>query len=180
MGIASAIIDNEWLTLLVLAALIFSWIGVSYVRRGRAMRTLAARWGYQYVGPSTPKLVLGYMRKIKPHLPFSRAWYPANEIRQVWNVIEGEEGGVRLVIFDSYIWTLGSRGAYVTFIACETEKNPFGIEIDPDSMERYHVRQSHGWIVLYAIDALSVWAMNIQELEQQLTNYACKKQQANP
>jgi hypothetical protein len=144
---------------------------LSYVLRGRAMRALAARRGYEYVGPPTPRLIFFYMPKVKPRLPLSRAWYPANEIRQAWNVIEGHEGGVRVVIFDSYIWWLGSRGQYITFLACQTEQSPFGTEIGSDP--RYRVTQAHGWTVLYRVplflmNPLTTWGMSIQSLEHQL------------
>jgi hypothetical protein len=43
MGIASAIIDNEWLTLLVVATVIFCCVAFC-VLRGRVMRAVAAKW----------------------------------------------------------------------------------------------------------------------------------------
>lgn len=109
--------------------------------RARAMRALAARWGFQYIGPPASRWFSPTHPKISPPLPvwFSLACHPyGSRIRQVWNVIEGQQNGVSLLIFDSIIGE--GKGVYCTFIACQTEQNPFGTDTSPD-----RVLQSGGW-----------------------------------
>lgn len=108
------------------------------------------------------------VRKIKPPIPipFSLAWSPANEIRQVWNVIEGQQNGMPIVIFDSVIE--GYRDIYRTFIACKTEQNPF----EGDKL-RDDVVQSHGWTIVYRVPfplplPWATWSMSIKRLEGHL------------
>lgn len=135
--------------------------------RARAMRTLAARWGFQYIGP--PGFSWGFpsLPKIRPPLPvsFSLDWYPANKIRQVWNVIEGQQSGVSILIFDGLFGK--GKGTYCTFVACQTEKNPFGTDTALD-----RVIQSRGWTALYRIPLLQTpwgtWTMSTQRLEDHL------------
>lgn len=71
----------------LIVTLVTVMLSVVMMFRARAMRAFAERNGFQYVGPLGPKW-LGVV-KIKPALPISRNWYPANEIRQAWNVIQG-------------------------------------------------------------------------------------------
>lgn len=139
------------------------------VSRARAMRALAARWGFQYMGPSSCRFGFPSVPKIKPSLPASLSldWRPADRIRQAWNVIEGQPSGMSVLIFDSDIGT--GRPMYCTFIACQTEENPFGVDTRSD------VIQSGGWWVLYrygAHDARSFqmgpWSMAPRGLDKHL------------
>jgi hypothetical protein len=161
----------KFLPALAAVALIVGLVRISLLFRARAMRTFAARWGLQYIGPAafTWRFAWGRrwltLRKIKPPvpLPFSLAWWPANEIRQVWNVIEGQQSGMPVMIFDSFIE--GYHDVYRTFFACKTEQNPF--EIDK---LRDRVAHSHGWTILYRVPFLLLvpWAtssMSIKRLE---------------
>jgi hypothetical protein len=131
----------------IMMSVIIVIIAVNYVLRVRAMRALALRWGLTYVGPPMPRLIVGYMPKIKPKLPFPRNWYPANMIRQAWNVVEGQVDGVPVVIFDSFIWYLGSHGQYLSFIACQAQNDPFEVSEDEPEI----VTQHHGWTILYRV-----------------------------
>jgi hypothetical protein len=124
---------------------IVGMLSVIMIFRARAMRTLAARWGLEYIGPPAPKW-FGFA-KVKPRLPISRNWYPDNEIRQVTNVIEGECSGVQVIIFDTLL-NIG-RGAYGTFIACRTESSPF----EKDARGE-RVLKSPDWRILYNATAL--------------------------
>src|SRR5260370_1488186 len=85
---------------------------------------------------------------------------PGRQIRQVWNVIEGQQSGVSVFIFDSYLAKV--KGTYCTFIACQTEKNVFGIDTS-----KYRVIQSGGWAALYRVPFLQIlpWTMSIQRLD---------------
>lgn len=143
----------------IMFVLIFGTLGASMMFRARAMRAFAARHGLRYVGPSAPKWF--GIPKIKPQLPIPRNWYPANEIRQVLNVIEGESGGVRVLIFDSLL-DIG-RGEYGTFIACKTESNPFQKDAYGE-----RVLKSRDWRVLYSMTTLIPWGIDIRHLERHL------------
>jgi hypothetical protein len=104
------------------------------------MRAFAARWGFKYIGPRAPNFWgFRYFRKVTPPVPLPHACHSVGEISQAWNVIEGQQNGTSVLIFDSVI---GGR-MYCTFMACQTEQNPFGIDTSPD-----RVFQSGGWTVL--------------------------------
>lgn len=164
----------NFLPAIAAVALIVGLVKISLLFRARAMRAFAARWGFQYIGPSAFKWRFAWgrswltLRKIKPPLPipFSLAWLSANEIRQVWNVIEGQQNGVPVVIFDSVIE--GYHDVYRTFFACKTEQNPFEIDKFRD-----RVVHSHGWTILHRVPFLllvpwATWSMSIKRIEDHL------------
>jgi hypothetical protein len=164
----------KFLPAIAAVALVVGVVRISLLFRAHAMRAFAARWGFQYIGPSAFmwRFAWGHswltLRKIKPPvpLPFSLAWWPGNEIRQVWNVIEGQQSGVPVVIFDSFIE--GYHDVYRTFLVCKTEQNPFEIDKFRD-----RVVHSHGWTILYQVPFLLLvpWAtssMSIKRLEDDL------------
>lgn len=163
----SVIADNNLLILLVIP-LIFFGFSVSLMLRARTMRALAASSGLQYVGPQVPRW-FGLVR-IKPRLAIPRNWYPANEIWQAWNVIEGERGGVRVLIFDGMLYNMVST--FCTFVACQTESNPF--EKDEPG-ER--ILKSRDWRILYSTTTLIPWAMSTAHLERHL-NELCSTYEA--
>lgn len=140
-------------------------VKVSLMFRARAMQTVASKWGFQYIGPTAFRWGFLSMPKIRPPLPASLSldWYPSNEIRQVWNVIEGRQNGVSVLIFDGFF---GTR-TWCTFIAWQTEQNPFGRNTATN-----RVIQSNGWTVLYRIPVLqtpwATWTMGIRHLEDTL------------
>ena len=155
---------------LAIVALVVGVVRISLLFRARAMRAFAARWGLQYIGPSafTYRLASGRtwltLRKIKPPvaIPFSLAWWPGNQIRQVWNVIEGQQSGVPVLIFDSFIE--GYHDVYRTFLACKTEQNTFEIEKLGNN-----VVHSHGWTIVYRVpfpllNPLATWSMSVRSL----------------
>jgi hypothetical protein len=117
----------KFLPAITVLALLFGVISSLYMFRARSMRGLAARWAFQYVGPRAPNF-WGFRSfpKTRLSLPvsFPRAGYPAGEIRQVWNVIEGQQNGFSVLVFDSVLGA--GRGVYCTVIACQTKQNPFG------------------------------------------------------
>ena len=128
--------------------------------RARAMRAFAARWRFQYIGPAIPKWEFP---KVRPPLPvsFSLGSYPVDEIRQVWNVIEGQQNGVPVLIFDSVIGE--GKGTYCTFIACRSRENPFGNDTFTDSVIPFGA-----WTALYRIPFLQIlpWTMGMQRLDR--------------
>ena len=149
----------KFLPAVAVVALLFGVVTILFMLRARSMRVLAAKLGFQYVGPRAPSFWGFYIfRKVKPPVPLPQACHLVGGIRQVWNVIEGQQNGASVLIFDSVIW----GRTYCTFIACQTERNPFGMDISPD-----RVIQSGGWTVLYRIRWLQIIprSMSIQRLD---------------
>lgn len=160
----------KFLPVLAVLTLIVGVVRISLMFRARAMRALAARWGLRYIGPPAFRW-WGFppVPKLRPPVPvpFSLAWWPANKIRQVWNVIEGQQEGVSVLIFDSFIG-IGKSGVYRTFFACKTEQSLFGIDPSAD-----RVVQSRGWTIFYRVPLFlevpwATWTMGIQHLEDHL------------
>lgn len=153
----------KFLPVLALLALLLGVVSILSMFRARSMRTLAARWGFQYIGPRAPNFS-GFRSfpKTRLSLPvsFPRVGYPVGEIRQVWNVIEGQQNGIPVLIFDGVV---GER-TYCTIIACQTKQNPFGMDTSPD-----RVIQSGGWTVLCRVRYLQIpWTMGVQRLDDQV------------
>jgi hypothetical protein len=146
--------------------LILSAVRIFRVLRGRAMRALAVKWNFQYVGPPAPPNWLWNPPnpKIDPPLPpWISRFSPGGRIRQVWNVIEGQQNGISVFIFDAVIGEY-KGGKPCTVIACRTEQNPFRIVTSSDQ-----VVQSHGWTVLYGVSFLWFsWIMSIKRIDVHL------------
>lgn len=121
--------------------------------RARAMRAFAAKWSFRYIGPPAPK----WWNPSHFDLPHWISSFAG--IRQVWNVIEGQRNGMSVFICDGVI---GARGGQpCTFIACQSEQDPFGTVGEAD-----RVVQSHGWTVLYGVWLLSFsWTMGIRRID---------------
>ena len=152
----------KFLPALAVVMLVLGLIKILYVFRAQAMRTLAGRWGLHYVGPSFSGWQTSSSRKLTLPLSFPNELVQGRPIRQVWNVIEGQQRGLSVLIFDSIIGE--GRGMYCTFFACRTEQNPFGINIAPD-----RVIQSQGWTALYRDRFLQIpWTMGVQRLDDHL------------
>lgn len=153
----------KFLPALTLLALLFGVISGLYMFRARSMRALAARWGFRYIGPRAPSFWgFGVFPKTRLPLPvsFPRDGYPVGAIRQAWNVIEGQQNGVPVLIFDGVV---GTR-TYCTIIACQTKQNPFGSDTSPG-----RVIQSGGWAVLCRVRYLQIpWTIGIQRLDDQM------------
>jgi hypothetical protein len=150
----------KFLPAVAVLALLFGLVSSLFMFRARSMRALATRWGFQYIGPRAPNF-WGFRSfpKTRLSLPvsFPRVGYPVGDIRQVWNVIEGQQKGLHVLIFDGVV---GTR-TYCTIIACQTKQNPFGIDTSPG-----RVIQSGGWTVLCRVRYLQIpWTMGIQRLD---------------
>lgn len=145
-------------------AVLLGVVQVFYMFRARAMRTLAARWGFQYIGPPAPKWRNRSYPENSPPLPsrFRLIWNPSGrEITHVWNLIEGQQNGVSLVVFDCILGK-GKGSSYCTLIASQTEQNPFGTVTSPDRLI-----QSHGWTILHGVWFLWFsWTMRMQRVER--------------
>jgi hypothetical protein len=151
----------KFLPVLAPVAVIFSAVWITFAFRARAMRALAVRWGFHYIGPPAPSFwSFRSFRKVTPPLPdsFPRDGYPVGEIRQAWNVIEGQQNGVSVLICDSVI---GER-TYCTTIGCQTEQNPFKADTSPDRVIR-----SRGWTVVCRARYFQIpWTISMQRLNE--------------
>jgi hypothetical protein len=151
----------KFLLVLAMVAGIFGSLRIVFMFRARAMRALAVRWGFHYTGPPAPSL-WGFrsFRKVTPPLPvsFPQNCYPIGKIRQAWNVMEGQQNGVSVLICDSVV---GDR-TYCTIFGCQTEQDPFRVDASPD-----RVKRSRGWTVLCRVRYLQIipWTMGIQRLD---------------
>jgi hypothetical protein len=154
----------NFLPTLAVVTLVLGAYKILLVFRARAMRAFAARWGFQYIGPSAPKWWHPSHPKISPPLPsgFSRACHPSGrQITQVWNVIHGHQDGVPVFIFDSILGYY-RNSAPCTVIACQTEQNPFGAVAPPE-----RVIQSGGWTAVHGVWLLFFsWTMGIPRLDR--------------
>jgi hypothetical protein len=147
-------------------ALILGVVRVIHMLRARTMRTLASKWGFQYIGPPAPKWWNPSHPKTSTPFP---AWFSVEfaSIRQVWNVIEGQQDGVSVLIFDVVVGFYGRGGAPCTFIACHSEPSPFGTVTS-----RGCVIQLHGWTVLHSKFLWLPWPMSAKRLDSYLDKIA--------
>jgi hypothetical protein len=104
--------------------------------RAKAMRALASKLGFQFINKPLPD-------------SFSMICDPFDSNPSVWNVIEGQRNGIRILVFDSAF-----RKTYRTFIAVQTEDNPFS----KDEVVLGNTLQSNGW------------TMSIQRIEDNLNH----------
>jgi hypothetical protein len=153
------------LQVLLMLALTVGVLRIVHAFRAKAMRNLAARLGFHYVGPTAPMWWNPFHPKINPPLPgwLARDFRPG-QIRQVWNVVEGQLNGVSILIFDAVIGSKG--GTPCTSIACRTKQNPFGVVTSPDRLF-----QSHGYTILSGVWFLWFsWTMRVQRVERHVKN----------
>jgi len=144
--------------------------GLAYIlmaRRAKDMRAVAARWGFQYLGPSASRWRSPSSRDLSSTtLPasFPKTCHPVLPFKQVWNVIEGQRSGVSILIFDSIIGLRRGTGRYCTFIAINTESNVFSTDICSEKFVH-----SRGWTGVYRLRLLQVpWTISIHRIEQHL------------
>jgi hypothetical protein len=149
----------KYVPAVTVVALLVGFVAILFMFRARSMRAFAARRGFKYIGPSVPSFWgFYYFRKVKPPVPLPHACHLVSEVRQAWNVIEGQQNGASVLIFDSAI--IGRT--YCTFMACQAEQNPFGMDTSPD-----RIFQSGGWTVLFRVRWPSIipWTMSTQRLD---------------
>jgi hypothetical protein len=150
-----------------MVALMLVVVRIVHMLRARAMRALAARWGFHYIGPPAPKWWTSSDPKVRPPLPvwFSQACHPCGRrITQVWNLVEGQQNGISILVFDSVLGE-GRGSAPCTLIACETEQNPFGVVSPPD-----RAIQSHGCTVVHGVWFLWFsWTMGLKRLDDYMS-----------
>ncbi len=146
----------NWLIAGSTFAIAFGSLQIFHQLRARRMRALAAKWGFQYVGPPPPKLWWGRTRP-SPRPPISTGL----RITRFWNVIEGKKGGLTVLIFDVILG--GGRGSQpYTLIAFRTE----GISFET-STSNIRVLRKQGWTVLYGVWFLwFCWTTSVKRLDR--------------
>src|ERR1700756_3569807 len=86
----------------------FGWFYLLQFFRVKSMRSLASRLGFNFIGRPLPA-------------SFTMTCYPFDgNLGTIWNVIEGQRNGTRVLVFDSTVW-----GNYRTFIAVQKEGELF-------------------------------------------------------
>jgi hypothetical protein len=117
--------------------------------RDRDMKSLAVKWGFAYKSRALPE-------------SFRMNCYPANCIKTAWNVIEGQQAGVRFLVFDS---TMGEvKGVYCTFVAIQGPKELFMAEAAGEN-----VVEASGWSAVYRKRFIQIpWTISISRIEHRL------------
>lgn len=148
---------------LILITLLFAAIKMLYVARASAMRSLAVRLGLRYTRGDPRIWYLPRGHKPSP-TSFRLKGYPVDTLNRMWNVIEGEKGGVKVLIVDTTLSMGGKRGRYSTFIATKTDENLFEFRTDPEK-----IAQSNGWTALYRLRFWQIpWTLSIRRIEEHL------------
>jgi hypothetical protein len=156
---------NGFVIALLILALCFIGIKLLYRFRSVTMRALALRLGFQF-REGEPLLL--YLRKGHRPLPTSLQvrGAPWNTITRAWNFIEGEKAGIRVVIFDSTLGSGKGKGVYSTFIAVQTDENPFKYR-EPEEK----IAHSNGWTALYRLRFWQIpWTLSVQSIEEYVDN----------
>lgn len=149
----------------LLLAAIFAGVRLLYWLRASAMRALALRWGFRYT-KGDPR----FWFLPKKHCPLPTSFrlrgYPVNTINRTWNVVEGEMGGISILILDSTLGFGAKRGRYSTFIAAQTDRNPFGV-----TRAQEKIAHSNGWTAVYRLRFWQIpWTLSIQRIEEHLNS----------
>jgi hypothetical protein len=150
--------DSAKLTYMLpeLAPFIFIAVAICFVLialnlRAKAMHSLADRLGYEYIkdGPLSDS--------------FCMTSKPFDQKPMVWNILEGERDGTKLLIFDSVVGK-----SYRTVIAVHSDSSPYALGLESYPGETI---QSDGWSVLIKRPILyGLWGMSIHRIEEILNN----------
>jgi hypothetical protein len=137
----------KWLPPLIMLALILAPIGVLYYVRARAMRAFALRRGFSYVGRPLPKSF--YLRGVQIGWPR--------------NVIQGEQDGIPILIFDCYAGK-GKGAPYCTIVAAQTN----GINAFPEVFPPERITTQRKWTTVYRTryPLFIPWALDIERIEE--------------
>ena len=154
--------DLILLKFVLLVAAMLGAVRIMHYFRACAMRRLASKWSFRYIGPTAPPQ--WWWNSSRPIIP---APLPGRfshlGISQAWNIIEGKNDGASVFIFDGV--SEGYRSHPCTYIACQNEESPFPLTT---SAER--VIQIRGWTVLRGVRFLWFsWFMGMGRLDRHLS-----------
>jgi hypothetical protein len=137
-------------------------------RRDRAMKSLAIRLNFHYLGAVLPRT-----------LTIREPWL--NEMTSTRNVIDGERNSIRVVAFDCRIG-YGKGSSVRTVVAAKAARNVFVSQTNRDlfrsvtSDDDLTVSQSGDWILLYRpkqrFELKSSGLIPIDELEMHINSIA--------
>ncbi len=152
--------------LIVLLILVPVVVGIKFLYRSRAkaMCALAARWSFVYSDGDTR--MFGGRRPVHYPTGFKMKCYPVYAVSKIFNVIDGERNGVRVLIFDSVVGE--GRGArFCTLVATQTSENIF-----KNVSSREKTAQRAGWTAVYRIPFISMrpGTISINRIEELLDN----------
>jgi hypothetical protein len=117
-------------------ALLFGGQFLLQRRRSAAMKRLAAQLGFMYIGGALPR-------------SFSLAGTGLEAVSSIWNVIDGDRNGVRLIAFDCRIGR--GKGSWTrTVIAAQSTVDLLGPVTEPELT----VEHSGAWTILCQPQAL--------------------------
>jgi hypothetical protein len=154
----------RFLPAVLLLAIVFIGIDILYRRRAAAMRSLALKYGFDFTaGPPW------YDLRKQPPAPesFRLRGYPIDTLRKTWNLVEGNKNGSHVLILDSILGMGGTRGRYSTFIAVQTNHDPFKVR---GLNER--IAHSNGWIAVYRLKFWQIpWTLSIERIEAHLDSF---------
>jgi hypothetical protein len=154
--------DVTLLKLILELAAILAAVRIMHFFRARAMRRLASRQGFEYLGPAAPPQ--WWWNTSRPMIPAPLPGrFSQLGVSQAWNIIEGKNKGVSVLIFDGV--SEGVRSHPCTFIACQTEQSPF-----PMTTSAEPVVQMRGWWVLGGVKFFGFfwWSMGTRRLDRHL------------
>jgi hypothetical protein len=150
-----------------LSALMFYILHTSERYRAGAIRALAIRLGLHYLGNALPKSL---------RLEAT----PFNRISRVWNVVDGEPRGTRIMAFDCQIG-VGRQSWRRSVIAVESDDNVFGALALHLNMT---IHRSGGWQILYRPKAHFNFRMAgltpVEELEANLNALVANSAKTTP
>ena len=139
---------------LIGAGLLLAILYLRQSRRAAAIRALATQLGFHYLGRGVPRSLTLNGTQL-------------DGATSLWNVIDGERQGVRVIAFDCRIGA-GKGSWRRTVIAAESDGDVFGaVPFDRDIM----VERSGNWIILYQPKAFSLippGLMSVTEIEAHL------------
>ncbi len=124
-------------------------------RRSRTMRALAIRTGFNYFGRGVPRSL-------------SLQGTPMERASSIWNVIDRDRPGIRIIAFDCQIGT--GKGWRRTVIAVKTDDDRALL-----SNRDLTVHSSGDWMILYEPKAFVLTLnglMTVDELEARLNEIA--------
>ena len=147
---------GDWILLEGIVLLLCVWIVTDWVRehqRRTGLRNMAARRGFIYLGSSLPR-------------SFTLRGTDLEEATAVWNVIEADCGGTRVICFDCRVGT-GKGSWRRTAIAAKGPPDVFGTMFTADLT----VDQCGEWSIMYEPKRMSLIPgrpMTVSEIEAHL------------
>jgi len=146
--------DTSTYLLAIGAGLLLSYGYLRHRRRAAAVRALATRLGFDYLGPALPQ-------------SFTLRGTGLEAATSFWNVINGERNGIRTVAFDCQIGT-GKGSWRRTVIAAKATTEVFdALKFNIDLI----VERSGDWLLLYQPKTASLvppGLMPVAEIEAHL------------